>query len=81
MSDAMLPFASAQPDERARLNSQSAAILERLHVGPVTNWELSQIAMKYTSRISDLRKRGHRIRVQEHDRSTGRVVYALELAQ
>lgn len=48
-------------DDKGRLNAQCGQILDRLSRGPATNEELSQIALKYTSRISDLRKRGHRI--------------------
>lgn len=39
-----------------RLRGQNAEILARLEQGPVTNDQLSQIARKYTSRISDVRK-------------------------
>lgn len=66
-------------EEKARLSRQCAEILGRLQQGPVTNLELSRIALKYTSRISDLRARGHVVVVQSRDHSTGLVVYALEL--
>lgn len=65
------------PEERPRLSGQNARILERLRRGPATNDELSGIARKYTSRISDLRAAGHDVRVIEHDRTTGVVLYKL----
>lgn len=63
--------------ERPRLQGQNGVILDRLRQGPVTNDELSRIARKYTSRISDLRKAGYDIRVVEHDRSSGLSLYRL----
>lgn len=60
-----------------RLSRQCRDILERLRRGPGTNTELARIALKYTSRISDLRKHGYVVEVQSHDHSTGLVVYAL----
>ena len=38
-----------------RLTGQNAAILARLERGPATNSELAGIALKYTSRLSDVR--------------------------
>lgn len=59
-----------------RLTGQNAAILERLKSGPETNLTLARISLKYTSRLSDLRKHGHRIRC---DRLGGGVcLYTLE---
>lgn len=63
--------------EKVRLSRQSAAILSALHLGRVSNAELSLIALKYTSRVSDCRAAGHDIRVVESDRATGRFIYAL----
>ena len=45
----------------ARLAVQGDRILNMLTAGPVTNVDLAKVALKYTSRISDLRKAGHRI--------------------
>lgn len=45
-----------------RRGTQCAAILARLRVGPATNAELAGIALKYTSRLSDLRALGYSIR-------------------
>lgn len=48
-------------EERPRLTGQNAAILARLQQGPATNVELAAVALKYTSRLSDVRAAGHRI--------------------
>ena len=45
----------ADPEDTPRLTGQNAAILARLREGPAHNHELAQIALKYTSRISDIR--------------------------
>jgi hypothetical protein len=42
-------------DERPRLSGQCERILALLERGPVTNRRLAEIALKYTSRISDIR--------------------------
>lgn len=52
---------NVRPQDQARLRGHNLAILERLTQGPATNHELSQISLKYTSRISDLRKAGYTI--------------------
>jgi hypothetical protein len=49
------------PDDRKRLNGQSKRILDALIAGPATNTYLASIALKYTSRISDLRAAGHNV--------------------
>ena len=46
-------------DEKKRYGNQCETILAKLREGSVTNHELSDISLKYTSRISDLRKAGH----------------------
>lgn len=71
------PVLSPVAKEKKRLSNQCRKILERLQRGPATNAELSSISLKYTGRNSELRSLGHDVRVVEHDRSTGRVVYAL----
>lgn len=79
-ADDVSPTASASvpdPVERRRLGGQSASILALLERGPVTNVSLSQIALKYTSRISDLRKAGHKIEAFDRDTATGVVWYRL----
>jgi hypothetical protein len=43
--------------------------------GVASNLELSKIALKYTSRISDLRRRMHDIRVTRRDYQTGYTEY------
>jgi len=64
-------------EERPRLAGQNQAILERLQRGPATNKELAQLALKYSSRISDLRAAGYDVVVIDHDRKTGAVMYEL----
>lgn len=44
-----------------RLSKQCAAIIARLRLGSATNRELSEIALKYTSRVSDCRDAGYNI--------------------
>ena len=68
---------SVPAEESPRLSSQNAAILARLQRGPATNTELAAIALKYTSRISDLRDAGYDVFVLSRDRMTGVVVYVL----
>ena len=63
--------------ERPRLSRQCQAILERLQHGPATNRELAGLALKYSGRISDLRKAGHDVRVWSHEHRTGLVVYGI----
>ena len=50
-----------QTDER-RLSKQNRAILARLREGPANNSELAAFALKYTSRVSDLRKHGYAVK-------------------
>ena len=59
-----------------RLDSQCDRMLARLQKGAATNVELSAISLKYTSRISDLRKSGHNIPEPEK-RANGLTVYRL----
>ena len=61
--------------ETIRLSRQCQAILDRLRHGPATNRELSALCLKYTSRISDLRKSGYDVQVVRHDRATGQTWY------
>jgi hypothetical protein len=75
-----LTFPPSLDSEAPRLSKQCAAILERLRLGPASNGELASIALKYTGRISDLRAAGFSIKVTEHNRHSGYVVYALERA-
>lgn len=63
--------------ERQRLSDQCALILGRLQQGRVSNRELSGIALKYTGRISELRKFGHDVRPVFRDRASGLTQYAL----
>lgn len=63
--------------ERARLSNQCSIILGRLMQGRATNRELSEIALNYRARVSELRQRRHDVRVVEHNRVTGLAIYAL----
>ena len=64
------------PADEPRLSAQCRTILARLQAGPATNAELAAIALKYTSRISDLRKAGYS--VSNKRQSGGVTVYTLE---
>lgn len=66
-----------EPVEKFRLSRQCQAILTRLEVGRASNRELSGIALKYTSRISDLRDHGWNVQMVEEDRASGLNWYAL----
>lgn len=68
-------------DARAtpRLSGQCSRILERLRAGTVSNKELSAIALKYTSRISDLRAVGYKISKRRDNQVIGQVIYQLDL--
>jgi hypothetical protein len=65
------------PAARPRLSRQCRLILARLRRGPATNRELAALALKYTGRISDLRKRGHDVRLLSQDHESGVAVYGL----
>jgi len=66
--------------EKARLSRQCEEILMALGKGRVSNHALvEEFALNYRARISDLRKRGHDIRVVYRNYNTGRVLYALFL--
>jgi hypothetical protein len=59
-----------------RLGRQNAAILARLQRGPASSYQLSAFALKYTSRLSDLRKYGYTITCQRMQDDTH--LYTLE---
>lgn len=61
--------------ESGRMSAQCQAILERLQRRPAMSSELAQLSLKYTSRISDLRQRGHKITCTKH---AGEWWYTLE---
>lgn len=51
-----------------RLAGQNAAILELLREKrEVPNYELNKISMKYTGRLSDLRKAGYNVQISRRD--------------
>jgi hypothetical protein len=59
-----------------RVSRQALAVLDRLRRGPATNRELLDVAIRYGSRIHDLRKAGYTIDKQE-DHKTGLTTYKL----
>lgn len=61
--------------DKRRLSGQSARILARLREGPATNAELAGLALKYTSRLSDIRSFGCEIGVER--KAGGTFVYTL----
>ena len=64
--------------EAPRLSRQCKLILDRLRAaGGVSNRELSQVALKYTSRLSEIRAAGYKIKVSRHG-DTGLVTYELD---
>jgi hypothetical protein len=65
------------PPEIERLGGQNFRVLARLRKGPVTNTELATIALKYTSRLSDLRKAGYVISCESLNMATGVTTYRL----
>lgn len=68
----------ATSTEKRRLSDQCARILYRLRQGRATNVELAAISLKYTSRISDLRKAGYDVQCVEKDTRTGVCLYELQ---
>lgn len=53
----MIPLNSSVADSDVkRLSKQCEKILHRLRQGPATNFELAQIALKYTGRIDEIRQ-------------------------
>lgn len=71
---------TVKSDEAPRLSAQCQAILDRLKTGPVTNKELAGISLKYTGRISDLRKNGFTVECFVRDHTSGVSWYRLEVA-
>lgn len=67
---------AAPVETKRRLNGQCGRILYRLRQGPATNVELAEISLKYTARISDLRKT-HDVRCTHQDKKTGIARYSL----
>ena len=64
-----------EPVEIQRLSGQNDRILAALRAGPKTARDLAAISLKYTSRISDLRKAGYVVRCDE--KPGGLSVYSL----
>lgn len=64
--------------EKARFKGQADEILSLLKLKPRSNVELAEIALKYTSRISDLRHRGATILCERI--GSGLTLYTLKAA-
>lgn len=65
-------------DEKRRFSQQATRLLERLQLGPATNAELSQIALRFSARFHELRKAGHQIILIARDTKTGVNTYSLK---
>ena len=57
----IVPNASVDARDRARLLDKCAVILARLEIGKATNRELNTLCFSYRQRISELRQAGYRI--------------------
>lgn len=64
--------------EKSRFKGQADEILSLLKLKPRSNVELAEIALKYTSRISDLRHRGATILCERI--GSGLTLYTLKAA-
>ncbi len=62
--------------DKPRLTGQNLEILTLLRAGPKTNTELAAVALKYTSRLSDIRAAGYAITCKRLD--GGLTLYTLE---
>lgn len=75
----------ADDTEAARLSGQNAQILALLEKRPASNDELSRIARKYTSRLSEIRAwlkpQGKDVLIVDRDHGTGLVYYAIGLLE
>lgn len=60
-----------------RVSRQALQVLELLRRGPATNRELLSVAIRYGSRIHDLRKAGYRIEIVAKDDASGLTTYQL----
>lgn len=63
--------------EHSRVDRQTDRIIQLLRQGAKYNTELAGVALKYTSRISDARKRGHTIVCTRIKGSPGLTLYRL----
>jgi hypothetical protein len=69
---------SVHPAEAPRLQRQCHDILAVLRQRDASNFELAEIARKYTGRLSEIRQAGYVVRIIDRDHTTGRCVYRLE---
>jgi hypothetical protein len=62
--------------ESGAAKTQGQQILELLQIRKASSLELSRISLKYTSRLSELKKAGHDIRCEKsRNHETGNVVW------
>lgn len=60
-----------------RVSKQALQVLEQLRSGPKTNRQLLEVAIRYGSRLHDLRKAGYDIQIVSKDEASGLVTYKL----
>lgn len=68
------------PVEAKRLSDQCQRILALFLASPerrASNRQLAAVSLKYTSRISDLRRAGFAVEVASRDHASGLVIYQL----
>lgn len=70
-----------EPADVARLTGHNLEILNLLKLRPATNRELATISLKYTGRISDLRRAGYEIVNQRLDGGLTRYTLILKEGQ
>lgn len=75
--DAIRVTKAVVPVERKRLQRQCLDILALLRQRDAWNFELAEIARKYTGRLSEIRAAGYVVSIVEHDRKSGRCLYRL----
>lgn len=81
MTQAALDFTDSglDPAEKPRLDKQCLKILRLMIEGPATNAQLSQIALRYSARIFDIRtKAGITIKIRERNREIGVNLYGFD---
>ena len=64
------------PADERRLTGQNLAILKRLREGKASSLTLAGLSLKYTARLSDLRKHGFKITCERMQ--DGTYLYTLE---
>lgn len=65
-----LPLTSSDEKVNGEQSEKILQLLKQRRSQGATNWELAEIALKYTSRVSNLREQGYRV---ECRREAGRI--------